>query len=172
MCNGLLTEINFKGDTIMNYTSNHHLPQWSKADRILMDDFNAAMANIESGMNANAQAAAAAKSTANAANANANSARQEAAALPYATGAYVGRDADQVVNLGFRPSFVIITGILPGRNAPTPEYIGEHCCFTGPDSTIPDCLEITSTGFIAKKTDATYPDLVFGGRRYEYIAFK
>lgn len=33
----------------MNYTNNYHLPQWERSDRLLMDDFNSAMANIESG---------------------------------------------------------------------------------------------------------------------------
>ena len=35
----------------MDYTANHHLPQWEKSDRIMMDDFNAAMADIEAGLN-------------------------------------------------------------------------------------------------------------------------
>lgn len=34
----------------MNYTKNYHLPQWEKADRIMMDDFNTAMAGIETGL--------------------------------------------------------------------------------------------------------------------------
>lgn len=35
----------------MNYTENYHLPQWVKEDRIMMEDFNAAMAGIEKGLN-------------------------------------------------------------------------------------------------------------------------
>ena len=31
----------------MNYTENYHLPQWKKEDRVMMEDFNAAMAGIE-----------------------------------------------------------------------------------------------------------------------------
>ena len=46
----------------MNYTKNYHLPQWVKSDRLMMDDFNAAMADIESGLTQNAQTAAAANS--------------------------------------------------------------------------------------------------------------
>ena len=34
----------------MNYTKNYRLPQWVKEDRIMMDDFNAAMSSMESGM--------------------------------------------------------------------------------------------------------------------------
>lgn len=41
----------------MNYTENYHLPQWVKTDRIMMEDFNAAMSNIENGLAGNAQSA-------------------------------------------------------------------------------------------------------------------
>ena len=34
----------------MNYTEKHHLPQWAKEDRIMMKDFNDAMASIEDGL--------------------------------------------------------------------------------------------------------------------------
>ena len=34
----------------MDYTKNYHLPQWKKEDRIMMEDFNAAMADIETGL--------------------------------------------------------------------------------------------------------------------------
>ena len=42
----------------MNYTSKHHLPQWEKTDRILMEDFNLAMANIETGLSSAGDGAA------------------------------------------------------------------------------------------------------------------
>ena len=35
----------------MDYTANHHLPQWEKSDRIMMDDFNRMCRNIEAGLN-------------------------------------------------------------------------------------------------------------------------
>ena len=31
----------------MNYTTNYHLPQWVETDRIMMEDFNQAMADID-----------------------------------------------------------------------------------------------------------------------------
>lgn len=34
----------------MEYTKNYHLPQWVKEDRIMMDDFNAAMSSLENGL--------------------------------------------------------------------------------------------------------------------------
>ena len=35
----------------MDYTANHHLPQWEKSDRIMMDDFNQMCRDIEAGLN-------------------------------------------------------------------------------------------------------------------------
>ena len=35
----------------MDYTQNHHLPQWVKSDRIMMDDFNQMCRDIEEGLN-------------------------------------------------------------------------------------------------------------------------
>ena len=40
----------------MNYTTNYHLPQWVESDRIMMEDFNDAMASIETGLSESAQA--------------------------------------------------------------------------------------------------------------------
>ena len=34
----------------MNYTTNYHLPQWMETDRIRMEDFNQAMADIDEGI--------------------------------------------------------------------------------------------------------------------------
>ena len=34
----------------MNYTTNYHLPQWVETDRIQMEDFNQAMADIDEAM--------------------------------------------------------------------------------------------------------------------------
>ena len=38
----------------MEYTKNYHLPQWVESDRIQMEDFNAAMESIESGLDGKA----------------------------------------------------------------------------------------------------------------------
>ena len=34
----------------MNYTENYQLPQWVETDRIMMEDFNQAMADIDAGI--------------------------------------------------------------------------------------------------------------------------
>jgi len=132
----------------MNYTSKHHLPQWAKSDRIMMDDFNAAMANIESALTA------------------------AAAATPYVTGTYTGAEADLTVTLGFRPTYLIINGIREGNSAPATQYFGATSCAVGRNHNLPHCLEFTDTGFTVKEAGTYIPDLVQKGRKYEYIAFK
>ena len=41
----------------MEYTTNYHLPQWVESDRIMMEDFNEAMAAIDGGIKAAQDAA-------------------------------------------------------------------------------------------------------------------
>ena len=36
----------------MNYTENHHLPQWDSTDRVLRNDFNDAMTTIDTALTA------------------------------------------------------------------------------------------------------------------------
>lgn len=56
----------------MDYTTNYHLPQWVESDRIMMEDFNEAMAAIDGGIKAAQDTAdggaAAAEAAQNAAN--------------------------------------------------------------------------------------------------------
>lgn len=134
----------------MNYTEKYHLPQWVESDRIMMEDFNAAMAILEEGLtavredagsgSAVASAAAAqakvaadrAQSTADSAataaqnaQATANLGVQKADSItaaaytptnkPYIIGSYTGNGKyggsnPTVINVGFRPSAVFITG--------------------------------------------------------------
>ena len=90
----------------MNYTKNYHLPQWVKSDRLMMDDFNAAMADIESGLTQNAQTAAAANSkTAG----DAASATTAAETRALARLRKLGYDLSQINARG------IIAGAQPGR---------------------------------------------------------
>ena len=84
----------------MNYTKNYRLPQWVKSDRIMMDDFNAAMNSMESGMTRTAAQAAEAKSIATTAQQTADTAKQGAdnayspSNKPYRAGSYTGTGAD------------------------------------------------------------------------------
>lgn len=87
----------------MTQTTNYQLPQWEATDPVRREDFNAAMAGIEVGITA-------AQETADAAQAAAEQ-------LSYVTGSYTGAGAEKTVNLGFRPSYLIIGSIRGSSNA-------------------------------------------------------
>ena len=164
----------------MDYTNNYHLPQWVKSDRVMMDDFNQMCANIDSGLAATAQtavnaaksAASTAQSAADAAQSTADAARQEAAALPYAVGTYTGTGATLSIKLGFRPSFVIITG---AASSTVSDYVdGRYFGATG-GHTLPTRCKLTATGFSVYPQDqinGNYPSFNYVNRVYDYIAFK
>jgi len=169
MCNGPLTGIKFKGEHIMNYTSKHHLPQWNKSDRILMDDFNAAMANIESGLNAAATKADSAQSTASSAYSAAHSALSS---KPYATGTYTGTGANLTINVGFRPSFVFITSLKSVGMSDLVSKFGVCSCATTGNGNIAKSIQMTANGFTVYGGSGVMPILSDSGLLYEYIAFK
>ena len=167
----------------MNYTNNYHLPQWVETDRILMEDFNDAMAGIEAGLGSNAQAAAAAQSAAQAAQSAAETADNKASAVadaytpgnqPYAVGSYTGTGADMTITLGFRPKFVIISGmgtdVMLNQSDEWTTYFG--LC----DGTVlSNRLAFTDSGFLVRARHVAYdyfPDFTDTGRVYGYIAFR
>ena len=120
----------------MNYTKNHHLPQWEKTDRIMMEDFNAAMANLESGIT-NAQETA-------------EDAKAEAVRLPYAVGSYVGTGKlNRHITLGFRPRFVLVGAPVERESGGSgiDFYSGFSC-----GGVLPNSLKLTDDGF-----DVNYP---------------
>ena len=108
----------------MHYTKTYRLPQWEKSDRIMMEDFNAAMAGIESGIEktdrdaagyaaqvqANAAALAGkAQAAADAAMDAAQAAQQTAdnaycpGNVPYTVGSYAGNGTEVLIDLGYQP---------------------------------------------------------------------
>jgi len=153
----------------MNYTTNHHLPQWAKSDRILMDDFNEAMANIESSLTANAQAAAAAKSTASSAYSTASTALSS---KPYAVGTYTGNGDTVTVNVGFRPSFVFISSLEVAGLIDQVSKFGIYSCATTPNGKLGEAIQLTASGFTAYSKIGVIPKLAESGKLYEFIAFK
>ena len=167
----------------MNYTQNHHLPQWIKSDPIRMEDFNDAMASIESGLNtadtalskagAAQSAADSAQSTASIAQSMAAVAHNVALEKPYLTGRYTGNGGTKAVSTGFQPSFLIITGAEAGTDLNS--YLAAAYVGMTAGNTLATRCKLTSTGFFLQpRSDAngTYPDLNQNGRVYEYIAFK
>ena len=165
----------------MNHTKNYNLPQWELNDLIRMEDFNGAMSNIETGIDtarteaADAQAeAASAKVVANTAKNTADAALAQKA---YVTGTYTGTGAEKSINLGFRPSFVIISGMHSVLGASNVSNYVQHFAMTG-GNILTDRVRFTNTGFIvypaAESSDSfyqRYPDLA-ASRTYDYIAFK
>ena len=143
----------------MNYTEKHHLPQWEESDRILRTDFNSAMASIENGIN----------TTASGLESKIAAAQAAAETKPYKVGSYVGNCKDKSVYLGFRPSFLIISGM-------TSDWpINYRCLVTG-GSGVSDLVEFTSSGFRVvgynEAISSKDPYLTADGETYGYIAFK
>ena len=168
----------------MNHTPNYNLPQWELDDLIRMEDFNSAMGNIETGLNGVKSAAEAGDAElqrqVNAANAKAEAAQSAAGGAysptfkPYAVGSYVGNGQERTIELGFRPSFVIISGIMENQGATSFNDFYVYSAITS-GASIKRRLVFTDTGFIAVKNDPagySYPDLTLNGRRYDYIAFR
>ena len=179
----------------MNYTQNHHLPQWIKSDPIRMEDFNDAMASIESGLNtadtalskagAAQSAASSALSKANAAQSAAQTAQSVANAaqsaanrafstenMPFVVGSYVGCGTEAAhIGLGFKPSLVIVSGVTESASGFDPAYF----VITRENQNVCRRLDIMPKGFCAYpdgNQGVTYPRMNELGRTYDYIAFR
>ena len=147
----------------MEYTKNYHLPQWVMEDRILMEDFNQMCADMEAGLLSN-------KAAAEKGIAEAKADAAEAAKLPYVMGSYVGTGENMTINVGFKPSFVLIY---------------QHCYYDDPDRA-GNCLVIASEAIHSRRiyitengfrldmwnTQYRYPIVNYSGVQYEYIAFR
>ncbi len=175
----------------MNYTENYHLPQWVETDRVMMDDFNAAMASIESGLDktgreaanyaspaqANASALATkAQTAADAAMAAARAAQETADGAyspgqkPYTAGEYTGNGTTITIELGYRPSFVIVTGQVTVNE--TNFVCGVAIAAPGIMGSV---VTFLSKGFSVENPSTTsrvYPQLNVSGQKYGYIAFR
>ena len=167
----------------MNYTNNYHLPQWVESDRILMEDFNDAMAGIDQGIQGAKAAADTAESKADAAQAAAEIAQSSADAVadaytpgnqPYAVGSYTGTGDSVTITLGFKPSFLIISGMISSTlYADVEDWANFFALCNG--TVLSKRVVFTATGFTAKAQGPGadyYPDLTDEGRTYCYIAFR
>ena len=154
----------------MNYTKNYRLPQWVKEDRIMMDDFNAMNTSIESGLTRTDAKADSANTKADTAVQIANAA---ANAKPYAVGHHTATGEDQEISVGFRPSFLIISGMgdteLPNSDSAWTFYFGLTA-----GNAVPRRIGFTDRGFIVyqQRADVLRPDYSVRGKVYDYIAFK
>jgi len=163
-----LGHIIFKGETAMNYTRIHHLPQWASSDRIQMDDFNDAMANIESGLANATSIAKAAQAAATAAYSPDN--------RPFVTGSYTGDGArSQRIELNFKPSLVIISGITENTDASDYSSISPYFAITADNTNVRGRVQLHVLGFtvyFAGNYDLQLPSLNERDRHYDYIAFR
>ena len=160
----------------MNYTKNYHLPQWVETDRIMMEDFNDAMSDIDQGIKTAQDTADTAESKADAAQTTANSVADAYTPdnQPYVAGTYVGTGTDTTVTLGFRPKFVIISGMQPGTQSnSTSDWDRYFALCDG--SIMPLRVTFTDTGFTVfarGNSYQNYPDFTDSGRTYCYLAFR
>ncbi len=148
----------------MDYTTNYHLPQWVKEDRIMMDDFNRMSANLEEGLTK-------AQGTADSAQETAETARQEAAEMPYVVGLYIGTGSTEwnEINLGFPPRFVIIT-----QQQTTDSYNNTSNRTLVLSATNPtSAWKLTENGFaVSGYNQYVYPWINSKNGEYTYIAFR
>ena len=138
----------------MNYTQNYHLPQWEKTDRVLMEDFNDAMAGIESGITEAKTAAGHAQNTAE--------------QIPFVIGSYYGNGKTLDVDMGFRPRFVIISGLVHVNS----DNLNPETALVGPGSYMDLIVKLTDTGMTVNEVTTYHPRLNQPGLAYGYIAFR
>ena len=128
----------------MNYTTNYHLPQWVESDRIMMEDFNEAMADIDQGLTE-------AYSPDN---------------LPYVIGSYNGNGGTQDINLGFQPRFLFITSQIASSS--------KDCIYlamTGGND-YSSTVTLKDFGFSVMHGSMQYPYVNVSGRIYRYMAIR
>ena len=159
----------------MNYTNNYHLPQWVETDRIMMEDFNQMCSDIDEGIKTAQDTADTAESKADAAQTTANSVADAYTPdnQPYVAGTYVGTGTDTTVTLGFRPKFVVISGMQPGTQSnSTSDWDRYFALCDG--NVLSGRVMFTDTGFVARReiSGAFYPVLHIKDRTYCYIAFR
>ena len=157
----------------MNYTTNYHLPQWVESDRIMMEDFNDAMAGIDQGLQGAQTAAETAQTTAETAQSTASAAQTTASNAycpenkPYVIGTYSGNGGSKLITLGFRPSFVIVSGDTDESGDPAPKYTA---MFSSGSYLASGSIE--NNGFEVAHLSNFYPSLSAPSVYYRYIAFR
>ncbi|MCI8538185.1 MAG: hypothetical protein HFF18_05915 [Oscillospiraceae bacterium] len=147
-----------------NKSQNLKLHLWDPEDNFLRAEFNENFAAIDA-------AVATAKTELSAqiqtAQQTANTARAEAAVLPYATGVYTGNGYGQFIELGFRPSIVIIGEYHDTSDS---SYAIGLCSLHGLQSA---GISIRDTGFeVAVQLSRKYPATNLQRQTYYYIAFR
>ena len=146
----------------MQRTSNYQLPQWEKSDRIMMEDFNGMTEKIDAGIKDAKDAAGDAKQTA-------------LTHRNYSVGTYTGTTSTIKIQLGYRPSAVVITRKCLGlSNNTTEESAGSTTLFIE-GAVYPGTFAFEDDGFSVPTQDYSFeanPKVNRYGRQYGYIAFR
>ena len=159
----------------MKRTANYALPDWEKSDFIKMDDFNDLTRKLDAALKAGADAQTALQEAVNAVKSTAEGAYSPAN-KPYVQGTYTGNGSSQTIDLGFKPSYLIISaGMDVGA------YTASHGSWAGTEAQLgavmQKVLQFTSTGFKVTNSvynNADYPALWINSKNsvYSYIALK
>ena len=128
----------------MNYTTNYHLPQWVESDRIMMEDFNDAMASIDEGLTE----------------------AYRPTNLPYVIGSYTGNGGTQDIELGFQPRFLFITAQMTSALKDA-----TYLAITGGNDYL-RTVTLKEFGFTVKHGSMQYPYMNAGGCVYRYMAIR
>ena len=160
----------------MNYTTNYHLPQWAETDRIMMEDFNQMCSDIDEGIKTAQDTADTAESKADAAQTAANAVADAYTPgnQPYVVGSYTGSGADMSITLGFRPKFLILSG-MESSSATNSTLAWDRYFGLCDGSIMPLRVTFTDTGFTVfarGNSYQNYPDFTDSGRTYCYLAFR
>ncbi len=144
----------------MQRTSNYQLPTWEKSDRIMMEDFNDMTQKIEAAIDGAKSDAAAAQSTADSA-----LSKQHCVA-----GHYKGTGQLQTIEVGFRPSAVLIQRRENGNNVPTGD-----ATYLFLDTLNYTPIYFVDNGFCLRPQrsgDETYPIINISPYPFSYVAFR
>ncbi len=148
----------------MQHTQNYQLPQWEKSDRIMMEDFNGAMSNIDT-------AIAGVKSEADAGIKEANSKADAAMTRSlFVFGTYSGTGTDLTITLGFRPKAILITERCEKGD---PVYTLQALLFLdghdyGVITFLDDGVKLTGQSLSAYRE----PSVNYSPYNYAYVAFR
>lgn len=130
----------------MTKTENFQLPQWEAGDPVRREDFNRAMERIDEGLTASS----------------------------CVIGSYVGTgtsmgDGGQVIDLGFRPRFLIISHgwTDPNHAPPTLMIVGQAGA-----ADVSGFLTLEDNGFRVGLLSTSYFKLNTANMVYDYITFK
>ena len=157
-----------------NKSQNLKLHLWEPEDNFLRTEFNENFAAIDAALKAEEIARAAGVSNALTTAQRAQTTANAALVRPYVTGSYTGTGADMTIVLGFRPSFLFISGMQENDRGDTPsEYVRYNIMSGG--HMVTRRVTFTDTGFTLFASfpgNYQFPQVTAEDRIYDYIAFR